>query len=93
MYAFAPEEFDQLLNQLVATQKPRLFSVCAVTEDRFDGWVAGWGLAMEDEAIVVHASDRSFGIFQSPESAVRIMSYGRPERMRLIWCDETGPSQ
>lgn len=89
MYAFAPEAFEGLLTQLVATQKPRLFSLCAIAEDRFDGWVAAWGMATEGEAIVVPVNENSLGIFQSPESALLVMSGGKPERMRLIWCDET----
>src|SRR2546430_8651690 len=81
MYAFSPELFDRLLKQLVASQMPRFFSLCAVTEDHFDGWVAGWGLAMEDQAIVVAVDEPSFGIFQSPESAGMVVSGGRPGLM------------
>ncbi|WP_163509401.1 hypothetical protein [Fodinicola acaciae] len=82
---------EKLLKQLVAMQMPRFFALCTVTEDRFDGWLAGWGIAMEDQAVVVSIDEPAFGVFQSPESAVMVMSAGRPELMRLIWCDEVEP--
>jgi hypothetical protein len=91
LYAFTPELLEQGLNQLVATQMPRFFALCAVTEDRYDGWVAGWGMALEDEAIVMAVDEPALGVFQSPESAIMVMSGGRPELMRLIWCDTVEP--
>lgn len=91
LYAFTPELLQQGLHQLVAMQMPRFFALCTIAEDRFDGWVAGWGMALEDEAIVMAVDEPAFGVFQSPESAVMVMSGGRPELMRLIWCDEVPP--
>ncbi len=47
---------------------------------------------MGSQAVVVAAGGSSFGVFQSPDSALMVMSAGHPDRMRQVWCDELTPA-
>ncbi|MGH3933237.1 MAG: hypothetical protein ACRDTF_25050 [Pseudonocardiaceae bacterium] len=79
------EEFAAELADLVASQRPRLFSLCAEYGDRADGWVVAWGLAFEDRAELIGTDGETRATCQSAESALRMLS--RRRRLRLLWCD------
>ena len=91
-FTFPPETFERLLRELVAQEMPRQFALCAVEGGTFDAWIAAWGFAMEDQAVVVAVDEPTVGYFQSPDSALKIMSAGHSDKMRLIWCDELTPA-
>jgi hypothetical protein len=88
---FTEEEFAALLSEIVAEDKPRLFSLCEEYGDRVDGRVLAWGMAFADRANVVGVDGRMSGTFQSPESALRLLS--RRRKLRLLWCDSQPPEQ
>lgn len=83
------EEFIAALADLVASQRPRLFSLCEEYGDRADGWVVAWGLALEDRAEVVSVDCGLRATCESAESAMRLLS--RRRRLRLLWCDPQLP--
>ena len=83
------EEFATLLSEIVAEERPRLFSLCEEYGDRVDGWILAWGLAFADRADVVGADRGMSGTFRSPESALRLLS--RRRKLRLLWCDSGPP--
>jgi len=83
------EEFAALLSEIVAEERPRLFSLCEEYGDRVDGWILAWGLAFADRADVVGADRGMSGTFRSPESALRLLS--RRRKLRLLWCDSGPP--
>ena len=83
------EEFATLLSEIVAEERPRLFSLCEEYGDRVDGWILAWGLAFADRADVVGVDRGMSGTFQSPESALRLLS--RRRKLRLLWCDSGPP--
>lgn len=74
-----------MLADLVASERPRLFTLCEEYGDRADGRVFAWGMAFEDRADVVGVGGRMRGSFCSPEAALRVLS--RCRRLRLLWCD------
>lgn len=88
---FTEEEFTALLNELVAAERPRLFSLCEEYGDRENGWVHAWGLAFPHRVSVLNMDGQIRGTYQSPESALRRLS--RRRKLRLLWCDSCPPEQ
>jgi hypothetical protein len=46
---WSDEEFDQTIREMVADAAPQVFAVVQVEGEREDAWIAGWGVALEDE--------------------------------------------
>jgi hypothetical protein len=42
------EEFDETIREMVAESAPRVFAVVQVCGKREDGWIAAWGIAIDD---------------------------------------------
>lgn len=82
------EEFDALLNEIVAEERPRLFSLCEGYGDRADGRILAWGMAFADR---VDADGQMSGTFQSTENVLRLLS--RRRKLRLLWCDSQPHAQ
>ncbi|SFE25713.1 hypothetical protein SAMN04487819_11025 [Actinopolyspora alba] len=76
------EEFRELLVDLVQASAPEVFALCEEIGDRADGVVRYWGLSHEDGTEVFAPYGGVNGRFRSPESALRLLSGGRP--MHLI---------
>jgi hypothetical protein len=78
------EEFDRLVEELVADTAPRLFALVQECGERADSWVAAWGMQFEDhvEVVAVHRSLRLS--LSSAERAHAVLS--RLGTMRLVWC-------
>lgn len=80
------EEFARLLHELAETNAPRRFALCEVDAELPDARILAWGLADDDEAVVVAIEESWFGRFKSAESAQQMFS--RIMECRLIWIDE-----
>ncbi|WDZ84439.1 hypothetical protein [Micromonospora cathayae] len=81
-----PEEFHQMLVDLVTEYAPRRFAICEEYGDRVDGAVFAWGMAFPDGVLLCGDGHAYTGRFPSADSAVRV--FGRVgRRLRLIWLD------
>ncbi|MFI9007014.1 hypothetical protein ACIGNX_07265 [Actinosynnema sp. NPDC053489] len=84
-------EFAALLETMVFASVPRVFAVVQEFGERLDGWVAGWGFALEDRAEVFSVHDRSRMSLGKPENALHLFSSERHQlRARLVWLPEVG---
>jgi hypothetical protein len=78
------QEFAELAQGLVTDSAPRVFALLTEAGERADGWVAMWGLAFEDQAVLLDEPDHSLVmICDSAEEAHRQLAMRQP--LRLIW--------
>ena len=85
------QEFAELAQGLVTDSAPRVFALLAEVGERADGWVAMWGLAFEDRAVLLSEPDHSLiMICDSAEQAHRRLAMRRP--LRLVWPAAADPS-
>lgn len=78
-------EFDELVDEMVADEAPRMFAVVQTYDERVDGWVAGWGLAFEDRVEVISVEGRLRVDARSPERAARWFAGGPYVSARVVW--------
>lgn len=82
-------DFAAVAQALVSETAPRLFALFAELGEREDGEVAAWGLAFDDEALVLPVGGgRTLMVFGTAEQAHRRLS--RLGRLRLIWSHPAG---
>ncbi|KWX02504.1 hypothetical protein LI90_3547 [Carbonactinospora thermoautotrophica] len=80
------EEYLAELRDISVSCAPRRFTLCEIDRELQDGWVFGWGLAFEDNAVLFRPGDHHVtGVFQSAESALRLFSSSR--NLHLVWID------
>ncbi|MFY1637314.1 hypothetical protein ACN27F_29270 [Solwaraspora sp. WMMB335] len=74
-----------MMTHLALEQVPARFAICAETDGSEDGRVLGWGLAFDDEAVVVPTN----GGLPNPCSGVTgaLRLYGMVHAVRLVWVD------
>jgi hypothetical protein len=84
-------ELDELIDEMVSAEAPRLFAVVQVHATRLDGRVAAWGLAFEDHAEIVGADANTRISVVSPEHAIRRFGRSPDGTTRLVWVDATAP--
>jgi hypothetical protein len=78
-------EFDELIDEMVAEDAPRMFAIVQERGDRLDARVAAWGMAFEDYAALVSADG---GLQLSLPSAERgALHYNRHAGItaRVVW--------
>lgn len=85
-------EFDELVDELVADEAPRLFAVVQVYGDQADGRIAAWGMAFEDHADVVGVDGGARMSLRSPERAVRRFARRQHITARLVWVNPDAAS-
>ncbi|WBB95145.1 MULTISPECIES: hypothetical protein [unclassified Solwaraspora] len=81
------DEQRRLLEDLHG-EPPARFAICADTEageDSEDGGVLGWGLAFDDEAVVVPTNGGLPNPFSGIKAALRL--YGMVHPVQLVWVD------
>ncbi|WP_326552687.1 hypothetical protein [Micromonospora sp. NBC_01813] len=66
-------------------EPPARFAICEETDDCADSRVLGWGLAFDDEAVVVPTDGGLPNPFSGIKAALRL--YGMVRRVRLVWVD------
>lgn len=64
---------------------PARFAICEETESSEDSRVLGWGLAFDDEAVVVPTNGGLPNPFSGIKGALRL--YGKLRPVRLVWVD------
>lgn len=91
--AATDEEFQQELREMVADYALKLFALCEEEREREDGHVRYWGLAFDDCAEVISATENARARFRSVESACAQLS--RKRKMHLIWAEpsEANPAR
>jgi hypothetical protein len=82
---WSPQEFDALLDGLVADAAPRLFAVVQVYGELVDVRVAAWGMAFADRAEIVGVDSRSRLSVRTPESVIRWFARRPDITVRLVW--------
>jgi hypothetical protein len=80
-------EFDELIEEMVAAEAPRLFAVVQVCGERVDGRIAAWGMAFEDHAEVVSVDGCTHLSLRSPERAEHRFGRHPDVTARLVWVD------
>ena len=85
-------EFNELVDELVADEAPRLFAVMQVYGERVDGRIAAWGMAFEDHADVVGVDGGAWMGLPTPERAVRMFARRRHITARLVWVNPDAAS-
>ena len=78
-------EFNELVDELVADEAPRLFAVMQVYGEQVDGRIAAWGMAFEDHSDVVGVDGSAWMGLPSPERAVRMFARRQHITARLVW--------
>lgn len=81
------DEFAALINEMVAEERPRLFAVVEELGERADARITGWGLAFEDQTMVMCDGGRSVLNLRSPDRMVQLMSHAPHRTARLVWLD------
>ncbi|WJK43629.1 hypothetical protein O7608_15185 [Solwaraspora sp. WMMA2056] len=66
-------------------EPPARFAICEETEGSEDSRVLGWGLAFDDEAVVVPTNGGLPNPFSGIKGAMRL--YGKLRDVRLVWVD------
>lgn len=84
-------ELDELIEEMVSDEAPRLFAVVQVHSARVDGRVAAWGMAFEDHAEILGVDADTWISVVSPERAVRRFGRDPGVSARLVWVDPTRP--
>jgi hypothetical protein len=73
-----------LAQQMVTATAPRLFALVTAYGERADGWRTAWGLAFDDQAVLIGGSDRpQLMLFDSVELAHRRLAQLGP--VHLVW--------
>ena len=85
-------EFNELVDEQVADEAPRLFAVMQVYSERVDGRIAAWGMAFEDHADVVGVDGGAWMGLPTPERAVRMFARRRHITARLVWVNPDAAS-
>ncbi|MFV2009024.1 MULTISPECIES: hypothetical protein [unclassified Micromonospora] len=80
-----PERVRQMMTEQASEQVPARFAICAETEAGEDGGVLGWGLAFDDEAVVVPTNGGLPNPFSGIKAALRM--YGMVHPVQLVWVD------
>lgn len=77
------------IGQMVASQAPRRFALCAEIGDCVaDSMTIAWGMAFDNKADVISVGPHGVrGVFNSAESARRMFSLHDKIRIRLVWVD------
>ncbi|WFE29532.1 hypothetical protein O7623_10235 [Solwaraspora sp. WMMD791] len=74
-----------MMTHLALEQVPARFAICEETESSEDSQVLGWGLAFDDEAVVVPTNGGLPNPFSGIKGALRL--YGKLRDVRLVWVD------
>lgn len=78
-------EFNQMVDEMVADEAPRLFAVVQVYRERVDGRIAAWGMAFDEHADIVSVDNGSSVRLSSPERAAYGFNH-RPDIIaRVVW--------
>jgi hypothetical protein len=85
-------EFNELVDEMVADEAPRLFAVVQVYGDWVDGRIAAWGMAFEDHAEVVSVDGRTHMSLRSAERAVRGFRRRPDVNAHLVWVNPDAAS-
>ncbi|RZS39095.1 hypothetical protein EV193_104306 [Herbihabitans rhizosphaerae] len=79
------ETLEDLLRLLSTRDAPRVFALCEVAPGWRQAGIYAWGMSFPDRALLWGTSERFTGSFNSAESALARLGYGRD--LRLIWPD------
>ncbi|WFE21173.1 hypothetical protein O7621_25510 [Solwaraspora sp. WMMD937] len=77
------DDEQRRLLEVLHGELPARFAICAETEA--GGGVLGWGLAFDDEAVVVPTNGGLPNPFSGIKAALRL--YGMVHPVRLVWVD------
>ncbi|MGH3869095.1 MAG: hypothetical protein ACRDQ4_23875 [Pseudonocardiaceae bacterium] len=78
-------EFNQMVDELVADEAPRLFAVVQVYRERVDGRIAAWGMAFDEHADIVSVDNGSSVRLSSPERAAHGFNRYPDIIARVMW--------
>jgi hypothetical protein len=86
------EEFTAIVDSIVADSAPRVFAIVHEYGDRVDGWVVGWGMALDDRTEVVDVDGGASMTLQAPHNALFYFGYDKHCRPRLVWVNPAAAS-
>lgn len=81
------DEFNELIQEMVADEAPKLFAVVQEYGERVDAHVAGWGMWFGDHVVACNIDGRTM-IMRSVESTMRLFRGGPYDTPRLCWAGQ-----